>query len=411
MMPAPSSPSSSRAARDRPASARDTQQECPAARGTITLPAAAGDPHDHWARMRAGHPVGYCERAGAWLVLAHRAARDVLEAPDTFTTSAYRDLPPSLVDAESSFTLDDGALGALRSCVPHALSRHLRQDGPGFLEHCHHCAGELAGGEQDLASGYVASLAERTRAERLGFRPARLDGLLAAFHVADTSRSPGERRAAASLATGLLMTALASDRLPGSLTDELWGAWQRSGLRRDWLAAFLGPTILAEARGTGLQLAVHAIAGILTQPGVLEAFNDNPPSAALCRSAAAEAARWEPVNQVVPRTATRDVALGGAAIRRGDRILVVMPAVCRDPDAHHDPGTFLPGRKERSLAFGSGGRHCLGRELAVSRAAHAIQALWAHCAVRPSGPAGGTVTFGRYVTSLPVHVSPREESR
>ncbi|PTL59670.1 cytochrome P450 [Paraconexibacter algicola] len=85
-------------------------------------------------------------------------------------------------------------------------------------------------------------------------------------------------------------------------------------------------------------------------------------------AAVEEGLRCFPAFGMMGRAATRDVELGGAQIREGDRVLLWYIASNRDPALYPDrPDAFDLTREglDRHQAFGAGGRHfCLGASLA-----------------------------------------------
>jgi cytochrome P450 family 142 subfamily A polypeptide 1 len=86
----------------------------------------------------------------------------------------------------------------------------------------------------------------------------------------------------------------------------------------------------------------------------------------LLPSAVEEMLRWVTPIQNMNRTATRDVELGGQAIREGDRLLLLYPSGNRDERVFEQPERFDIRRSpNQHMAFGGYGRHhCLGAQLA-----------------------------------------------
>lgn len=88
----------------------------------------------------------------------------------------------------------------------------------------------------------------------------------------------------------------------------------------------------------------------------------------LIPAAVEEGLRCFPAFGMMGRAATRDVELGGAQIKEGDRVLLWYIASNRDPALYpDDPERFDLAREglDRHQAFGAGGRHfCLGAALA-----------------------------------------------
>jgi cholest-4-en-3-one 26-monooxygenase len=85
----------------------------------------------------------------------------------------------------------------------------------------------------------------------------------------------------------------------------------------------------------------------------------------LIPSAVEEALRMFPAFGHFRRTATRDVELNGAQIRKGDKVCLWYPSANRDESRYEDPDRFDVTRNPEHQAFGAGGRHyCLGTALA-----------------------------------------------
>ena len=111
----------------------------------------------------------------------------------------------------------------------------------------------------------------------------------------------------------------------------------------------------------------HVISGgleaLLRNPDQLEALRRDR---SLLAGAVEEMLRWVTPIQNMNRTASRDVELGGQAIREGDRLLLLYPSANRDAGVFTDPDHFDVRRSPNDhVAFGGFGRHhCLGAQLA-----------------------------------------------
>jgi cytochrome P450 len=78
-----------------------------------------------------------------------------------------------------------------------------------------------------------------------------------------------------------------------------------------------------------------------------------------------ELLRWTSPVIYMRRTARRDLELGGAAIREGDKVVVYYGAANRDSAAFEDPDVLDLGRAPNPhLAFGAGPHVCLGQHIA-----------------------------------------------
>lgn len=78
-----------------------------------------------------------------------------------------------------------------------------------------------------------------------------------------------------------------------------------------------------------------------------------------------------------PRFVQADMELGGAQLRRGDRVMAMIAAANMDPAVFPDPERLdLDRAPNHHLAFGTGIHFCLGHQLARIEARCALQALF-----------------------------------
>lgn len=64
------------------------------------------------------------------------------------------------------------------------------------------------------------------------------------------------------------------------------------------------------------------------------------------------------------RFVKEDVEIDGVTLRKGDNVIIAMPAACMDPEQFSCPEAVHPERKERHLAFGAGPHFCVGAPVA-----------------------------------------------
>ena len=88
-----------------------------------------------------------------------------------------------------------------------------------------------------------------------------------------------------------------------------------------------------------------------------------------------EGLRWEAPVALLPRLCAKETALGGVEIPADTPMLFGITAANRDPAVFSEPDRFLPGRRERSLAFGHGVHFCLGSHLARAELETALGVL------------------------------------
>ncbi|MGH3239125.1 MAG: cytochrome P450, partial [Spirillospora sp.] len=102
---------------------------------------------------------------------------------------------------------------------------------------------------------------------------------------------------------------------------------------------------------------------LLERPEMLRAVRDDP---SLTDDVITEGLRMDGPVQGMFRMATEEVALGGARIPAGAKVMALFGSANRDETVFADPDRFDPGRSNnhRHLAFGRGIHACLGAALA-----------------------------------------------
>ncbi|NAS25953.1 cytochrome P450 [Herbidospora sp. NEAU-GS84] len=120
--------------------------------------------------------------------------------------------------------------------------------------------------------------------------------------------------------------------------------------------------VLAGGVDTTTSLLANALYWLHRHPRQRQRLIDDP---ALIPTAADEFLRYFAPVQMLARTATRDVVLGGQEIRAGERVMLSFAAANQDPEVFSDPDTLDLARfPNRHVAFGAGIHRCLGAHLA-----------------------------------------------
>jgi 4-methoxybenzoate monooxygenase (O-demethylating) len=125
------------------------------------------------------------------------------------------------------------------------------------------------------------------------------------------------------------------------------------------------------------------------------------------RAAFEEAVRLESPVQTFFRTTTREVALGGALIPEGEKVLMMLGAANRDPRKWPEPDRYLIDRATAGhVGFGSGVHMCVGQLLARLEGESLIGAIArAFSSLEPNGePAPLFNNTLRGWTKMPVRV-------
>jgi cytochrome P450 monooxygenase len=86
---------------------------------------------------------------------------------------------------------------------------------------------------------------------------------------------------------------------------------------------------------------------------------------------------WTVVQHGVVRVATRETEVAGCTIRKGDGLVISLPAANRDAAVYREPDRFDITRDVRGqLAFGHGAHRCLGSFVAQAQAQLAVAELF-----------------------------------
>ncbi|WP_055701098.1 MULTISPECIES: cytochrome P450 [Streptomyces] len=145
------------------------------------------------------------------------------------------------------------------------------------------------------------------------------------------------------------------------IVSQLVAAEDEGNLSSDEFGFFV--ILLAVAGNETTRNAItHGMHAFLTHPDQWELYKRERP-----RTTAEEIVRWATPVVSFQRTATQDTELGGARIKKGDRVGIFYSSANHDPDVFEAPEKFDITRDPNPhLGFGGGGPHfCLGKSLAV----------------------------------------------
>jgi cytochrome P450 len=381
------------AGRDHPAPRRDLFPLGAA----ISLADLDHDPHPWLARLRDTEPVSWLPALNGWLVTRHDLAVAVMRDSAAFTVDDPR-FTTARVVGPSMLSLDGAAHGHHRAAFTKGFGRgeiHARLAAFVTAEADRLVAAMRPAGAADVRRSLAGPLAVAVVAEALGLGDADPSTVLDwyAAIVGSVSALAGEHGSAGTATGSLDQVVAAGAEAFGSLGARLSAV---IGLAdgRDSLLATAARTS-PDGAGTGLSTsevisnaAVIMFGGIETTEGMISnvilhllghpsqlALVDADPG--LVPNAVEESLRLEPAAAVVDRYATRDVTLGGAAIRRGELVTVSLAGAGRDPAVFTDPGTFDVRRPNArlNLAFAHGPHFCLGAHLARLEAQAALRAV------------------------------------
>lgn len=163
----------------------------------------------------------------------------------------------------------------------------------------------------------------------------------------------------------------------------------------------------------GQEASRHSISqgvlALMDHPDQLEKLQER--KLGLMDRAVEEIIRWATPIYYFRRTATRDVELGGQAIREGDKVTIWYISANFDEEVFDDPYRFDIGRHPNpQVSFGKGGPHfCLGAALGRLQVKVAIEELLPRISdLRLTGPAERLQSnFIHGIKRMPVRVSGR----
>ena len=167
--------------------------------------------------------------------------------------------------------------------------------------------------------------------------------------------------------------------------------------------------ILAGGSETTRNAIADGVDALLHHPQQWQYLVDNPDG---LPKAIDEIIRWSSPFVRMSRTATRDVEMHGTTIKKGDEILMLYPAACRDPRAYDEPDKFDIRREtdKHAIAFGYGQHFCLGSSLAKLEARVMIGEIVRRLPDMRFAPGKDVVrtssTFVRGLALLPVVFTP-----
>jgi cytochrome P450 len=329
----------------------------------------------------------------AWLVSRYADVREVLSDPSRFSNhfmgAVSAGATAAGISEETLARMRKGQLLAFdppehthlrRMLTPEFTMRRMRRLDPRITEIVddHLDLLERAGPGADLVENFALPIPSLVICELLGVPYGdRAEFQDRTSRMTDTSLPAEERsklgRESRAYMQGLVARAQAEpgDDILGMLVTE-----HGDELDADALTNLAGLLLTAGHETTANMLAVGTLA-LLTHPeeeARLRAALDEP---AQVERAMEELLRFLSVaHSGIPRTATRDVEIGGQTIHAGEQVLFALAPANRDPRFIDDPDRLDLARDPGPhIAFGHGAHHCLGAPLARAEMRIAFPAL------------------------------------
>jgi cytochrome P450 len=131
--------------------------------------------------------------------------------------------------------------------------------------------------------------------------------------------------------------------------------------------------LIGAGHETTTNLIGNGLLALLRNPAELERLRRSPE---LVEAAVEELLRYDSPVQMSGRKAKEDLMVGDEKIAAGERVLVLIGAVNRDPERFTDPDRLDVARSDNEhLTFGGGVHYCLGASLARAEGQIAIATL------------------------------------
>jgi cytochrome P450 len=338
------------------------------------------EPYALLARLREREPVSWVAVLDGWLVTRRDLAMEVMNDAGTFTVDDPR-FSTGRVVGPSMLTLD-GAEHA-RHRAPFAAPFRLGAVRERFTGLVADETDRLIDaiepvGRAELRRSLAGPLAAAVVMHALGLRDTDpetvlgwYDGIVGAVDELTKGAAVSDRgRTSFAALRDALLPALDREAADSLLAAAAQAA---TGLERDEVVSDAAVLMFGGIETTE-GMIVNAVLHLLEHPGQRALVEADPRRLA---PAVEESLRLEPAAAMVDRYATRDVRLGGAAIRRGDLVRISVTAANRDPAAFPEPDRFDVARPNagRHLAFARGPHVCIGMHLARLEAHTAVGRL------------------------------------
>jgi cytochrome P450 len=352
-----------------------TQQTCPVAdlvqNFDFSNPQVRANPQAVWAELRKGPPAWSDLHGGHWVVSRYADVVAVVENPAAFTstqgtpfppTGFPYPLPPSEADPPEHAKyrrmaapfFSSKALARLEDAIRQVTRDRLRS----FVET----------GRADLAKDLAVHIPANVIADMMGFPQTDAGWFVEItdrmLYTAERPELAEENAAIGGELVGYLMKHLEArktDPQNDLLTDLVQAQMDGRPLTPEELLGLAFFFLIA-----GHETTVGGVTYLLYRLGL------NPDQRAalaadrsLLRGAIEEGLRIDSPVLHLSRVATQDIDLGGAAVKAGDRVVVIYASANRDEAAFDDPETFdICRERNRHVAFSTGIHKCQGAGLA-----------------------------------------------
>ena len=341
----------------------------------------ARDPYAVYRRLRERDPVHRMRLADAWVLTRYEHVDAMLRDHKRFSAESRRFHDTGLTTMLDIDPPDHTRLRALvsRAFTPRSVARwegRVQEIADRLLD-------AVAGHDRfDLIAALGYPLPVTVIAEMLGVPPEDMDRFegwsndiaLLVEPILTPVQLEKVRRSTDALFAYFETILEARQREPGDdLVSALLAAEEEGDrLSREELLSTM-VLILVAGNETTRNLIGNGMLALLRHPGQLRRLRNAPE---LLEPAVDELLRYDSPVQIDGRVAREDLEVGGKRLRQGQRVLGLIGAANRDPDAFDNPDALDIGRGKKShLSFGRGIHYCLGASLALLEARVAFRGL------------------------------------
>jgi cytochrome P450 len=357
-------------------------------------PKFQSDPHGVLDQVRSAAPVLHDVELQRWFITGHDQVRSVLRDkymssnPRNAEQGSYaRRLIPHDARELSMLFMDDPDHKRLRSLINKAFApKMVEAMRPRIRQIANALLSEIRSPEFDLMTNFAGPLPIVAIGEMLG---------IAASDFANF-KSWSEATVATvfnPLGSKEQVTAAMKAQTQLDACFRSYIESRRSRLGNDLISAMVATEEdndrLSDAEIVS-QCNLLLVAGNITTTDLIgngvKALMDNPTELAKLRqkpelltNAVEEILRYDPPLLTALRIAVRNMEVNGCPIRRGQSVIVSLPAANHDPDIYPEPHKFDVERTDvHHQSFGGGYHFCLGAPLARIEAQEAISTLLSH---------------------------------
>ncbi|MEZ0542524.1 cytochrome P450 [Fibrella arboris] len=316
-----------------------------------------------YAYLRRHHRICFLPQHKAWLVLHHEEVSYVLQKPDLFSNSPYREVDPFLLGADQpAHTTIRALLQPLFSARAMASLREFITD-----ELNHRLDALIVRSSFDFVEELAIPLVQSVMGHFLGLRPIEAESLQASLtgHLYGMGYLQDLER--------FFQCYLKDVPTTGGQLGSLLMREVKAGNLSSATAVSLMRLLWAAGTSTTSMVLTSLVNALIRQPELAGQLRAN---ASLVPKFVEEGVRLNPPESTLWRTVTQDTTLAGQPLPQGTRLMLSLLSANRDPQVFSSPDDYVLDRSaSQAMAFGGGIHHCIGVGIARLEAQVLIQVI------------------------------------